>query len=153
VLAKMATTGYRFFRYYTRDLVYRSKGPPELWLRLSAPLLVVTTVVVFVTGVILLIVGPADRGSLVEIHKVSFIAWAVFFALHLLGHVFEMPTSLRAVRLAHGDLPGDLPGEAGRRIALIGALVAGVVLAVVLIPEFGAWTAKGAFPHHHHHHF
>jgi hypothetical protein len=32
----------------------------------------------------------------------------------------------------------------------VGALVAGVVLAVVLIPEFGAWLTPGAIPHHHH---
>jgi hypothetical protein len=150
VLAKTATTGYRFFRYYTHDAVYRRKGPPELWLRLSAPILVLTTAVVFVTGVILLYVGPADRGQLVEIHKVSFIVWAVFFVLHLLGHVPGLPKSLRAVRLAHRDLSGSAPGEAGRWITLAGTLVAGLVLAVVLIPQFHAWTAAGALPHHHH---
>jgi hypothetical protein len=151
VLAKMASTGYRFVRYYARDLTYRAAGPPELWLRLSAPVLVVMTVAVFVTGVVLLFVGPTSRGSLVEIHKVTFIVWAVFFGLHLLGHLLELPTSLRAVRIARGDLPGELPGEAGRWIAFVGALVAGLVLAIVLIPHYGAWTANGAFPHHHHH--
>jgi hypothetical protein len=47
--------------------------------------------------------------------------------------------------------PGDVPGTAGRWLALVGALVAGVVLAIVLIPDFSAWTA-GAWPHGGHDH-
>ena len=39
---------------------------------------------------------------------------------------------------------------AGRWIALSGAIVARAVLAIVLIPQFGMWTAPGALPHHHH---
>jgi hypothetical protein len=35
---------------------------------------------------------------------------------------------------------------------LAGALVGGLVLAVVLIPDFSAWTAHGVFLHHHHDH-
>ncbi len=48
VAIKLASTGYRFARFYTRDLVYRAKGPPDLVMRLSAPIVVVSTVVVFV---------------------------------------------------------------------------------------------------------
>ena len=29
VVLKLASTGYRFARYYTNDAVYRRKGPPE----------------------------------------------------------------------------------------------------------------------------
>jgi hypothetical protein len=47
---------------------------------------------------------------------------------------------------------GLSPGGTGRGLALVGALVGGVVLAVVLIPDFSAWTASGAFAHHHHLH-
>jgi hypothetical protein len=35
---KMASTGYRFVRYYTGSPTYRRKGPPETWLRMLAPL-------------------------------------------------------------------------------------------------------------------
>jgi hypothetical protein len=150
VAAKLGSTGYRLVRYYTADPEYRRKGPPELYLRLSAPLLVLTTAIVFVSGVILLFLGPANRGNWVSIHKVSFFAWGALFALHFLGHLPEMPTSLRAVRRTHGARGGGSPGDAGRWITLAGALVAGLVLAVVLIPQFHAWTAAGAFPHHHH---
>jgi hypothetical protein len=38
VLLKMASTGYRFARYYTHDPLYREKGPPAAIPRLLAPM-------------------------------------------------------------------------------------------------------------------
>jgi hypothetical protein len=149
VVAKLGSTGYRFIRYYTRKPEYVRRGPPALYLRLSAPPLVLLTVAVFVTGVVLLFLGPADRGSWVEIHKVTFIVWGAVFALHFLGHLAEMPGALAAAARRYGA--GGTPGDSGRWITLAGALVAGAVLAIVLIPDFHSWTAAGAFPHHHHH--
>ena len=37
---KMATTGYRFVRYYTGSPSYRRKGPPRIEMRLLAPAVV-----------------------------------------------------------------------------------------------------------------
>jgi hypothetical protein len=71
VLLKLASTGYRFVRYYTGSRAYRAKGPPALPLRVMAPVLVVTTLAVFTTGVLLLAAGHKE-GALLEIHKVSF---------------------------------------------------------------------------------
>jgi hypothetical protein len=144
VALKMASTGYRFARYYTRDPEYRRKGPPELLMRLIAPAVVLSTIVVFLSGIILLFQGPRDRGQLVLIHRASFIVWIAFTALHVLGHVSDTLPSLHAVRRANVELPKFDPGRAGRRIALSGALVGGLVLALVLIPDFAAWT-HGAF--------
>jgi hypothetical protein len=150
VALKMASTGYRFTRYYTRSVTYREKGPPEALLRAIAPVVVATTVVVFVSGLVLLFAGPEHRGPWVSIHKVSFIVWLVFTAFHVLGHLRRLPEQLRPT----GDEPWLLssasPGGPGRSLALVGALVAGLVLAVVFLPQFSAWTAHGAFPHHHH---
>jgi hypothetical protein len=151
VALKMATTGYRFARYYTRDPVYRHKGPPELILRVIAPVVVLTTVVVFLSGVLLLFDGPAHDSTLLLIHKVSFIVWLVFMALHVLGHLPRLAKSLRVTR-ANVDHPGISAGGAGRGLAVVGALVAGVVLAVSLIPQYHVWTASGATAHHHAHH-
>ena len=39
VLLKLASTGYRFARYYTGSRAYRVKGPPAMPLRLMAPVL------------------------------------------------------------------------------------------------------------------
>src|SRR5579862_466083 len=81
VLLKLATTGWRFVRYYRRAPDYVRRGPPELPLRLLAPLLVVSTIVVFGTGVALLAVGPAG-GILVGLHKASFVVWFFATAIH-----------------------------------------------------------------------
>ena len=61
VALKMASTGYRFSRYYTHSRAYRTRGAPEPWLRLLAPVVVLSTVAVFVSGVVLLFDGPAHR--------------------------------------------------------------------------------------------
>jgi hypothetical protein len=148
----MASTGYRFVRYYSRDPVYRQKGPPELILRLIAPLVVLTTIEVFVTGVVLLFEGPSRRGTLLLLHKVGFFAWLAFMALHVLGHLPGLGSSLQVTRRDRDTATGFSPGGSGRGLALVGALVGGVVLAVVLIPDFSIWTAAGAIPHHHHLH-
>jgi hypothetical protein len=152
---KLASTGYRFARYYTHNPAYREKGPPEPIMRWIAPLVVFSTLVVFLSGVVLLFVGPAGRGQLLLIHKVSFIVWAVFTALHVLGHLPHMRQSLRAGRHAegaNGDPSLTSPtGAAGRWITLGGGLVGGLVLAIVLIPQFAPWTAHGVLLHHHHH--
>src|SRR3954469_395493 len=57
VVLKLASTGYRFARFYMCARAYREKGPPLLPLRLIAPVLVVSTVAVFLTGVLLLAAG------------------------------------------------------------------------------------------------
>src|SRR5438552_12957865 len=75
VLLKLASTGYRFVRYYTGNAEYRRKGPPELILRLIAPVVVLSTTGVLATGVVLLIVGPQHRDPWLLLHKVSFILW------------------------------------------------------------------------------
>lgn len=138
VAVKMASTGYRFLRYYTHDRAYRSKGAPEPVLRLIAPLVVVTTAIVFVSGILLLVEGPSSRNQLLPIHKVSFIVWIVFTGLHVLGH---LPRMLPALRDARSD---SSPGATGRWITLAGAVVAGLIVAIVLIPQFGPWTAHAA---------
>ncbi len=150
VALKLGSTGYRFARYYTRDPAYRRKGPPETVLRLIAPIVVLSTFSVFVSGLALLLVGPSGRGQLVLIHKASFIVWIVCMSVHVLGHLPAMPASLRAARRTAAELPDVAHGSAGRLIAVAGALLGGLVLAIALIPDFAAWTAHGVFIHHVH---
>jgi hypothetical protein len=151
VALKMASTGYRFIRYYSGAPAYRRKGPPLLALRVIAPVLVISTVLVFASGIVLLFAGPAHRGPSASIHKVSFIVWLVFAGLHVLAHLQGLPASLSAARRRSGGLDELAGGGVGRCVALAGMCVLGLVLAVLLIPQFAAWTGPGAFAHHHHH--
>jgi hypothetical protein len=105
IALKMGTTGYRFARYYTGDRAYVEKGPPWWPLRLTAPLVVLTTLVVFVTGIVLLPVGPLHRDPWLLLHKVSFFAWLAVTALHVLGHLPEVSRML-GVRAEILQLPG-----------------------------------------------
>jgi len=60
---KLGSTGYRFVRYYTRAPAYVRRGPPRLALRLLAPVLVVTTIVLIGSGIGLVVVAPARKVS------------------------------------------------------------------------------------------
>ena len=84
---KLASTGYRFARYYTGNARYRSKGPPLTPLRLLAPFVVISTVVVMASGVALLLAGPALARRAPAVHKVSFFVWVGFTAVHVLAHL------------------------------------------------------------------
>ena len=57
VLMKLGTTFYRFARYYTGNLAYRRAGPPHPVMRVVGPLVILTTVALFASGVALAIVG------------------------------------------------------------------------------------------------
>ena len=145
VALKMVSTGYRFTRYYTNSRPYRQRGAPENWLRLLAPAVMLSTVAVFVSGVVLLYDGPAHRDPLMLVHKASFIIWVGATALHVLGHLLELPAALRAKSLDRTPARGARGGQsggAGRTIALAGAIIGGLVLAIALIPEFSIWTAQ-----------
>jgi hypothetical protein len=149
IALKISSTGYRFVRYYTGAAAYRRKGPPPLLLRALGPMVVLSTCGVFLTGLLLLVVGPhaGAQPALGLLHKVTFIIWLVAMAPHVLGHLAELPRNL---------FPSDpgyrrrLPGSAGRQLALLVALAGGLVLAVLLLPEFSVWTFWAS--HHHHHH-
>jgi hypothetical protein len=139
VLLKLASTGYRFARYYGGSRAYRAKGPPLLPLRLMAPVLVATTIAVLVTGVLLLAAGRKS-GTLLEIHKVSFIVWGVVFAVHFLAHIPRVVRSLRsdwsAARRA------TVPGAGLRGMLLAAAVGGGAALALSLLPAMHAWHGR-----------
>jgi hypothetical protein len=146
VALKIASTGYRFARYNTADPRYRAKGPPGIELRMIAPIVVLSTVVVFGSGVVLLFGGPAVRTPWILIHKASFFVWAAFTALHVLGHIVELPRAPMADRRATRDFDDYGSGRGARVLSLTGALVGGLVLALVLEYQFVVWAG-----YHHHH--
>ena len=124
VAVKMASTGWRMLRYYGGADEYVRRGPPPLLLRaLVAPVLIVSTIVLFATGTALLILGQTE-GTLVGLHKASFIVWLGAAAVHVLAHVSKLPSLLRTRAAGHG-----------LRIALVaGAVAAGLAIAVATLP-------------------
>jgi hypothetical protein len=143
---KLASTGYRFVRYYTHDPEYVEHGPPELVLRLLGPLVVISTLVVFASGVVLLFGGTSFRSTWLPVHKLTFFAWLAIMAVHVLGHLPAVGASLKAEygpSIERYDY--DVPGRSGRALALAGALVLGLVLAVLLIGQFGPWVHHSLF--------
>ncbi len=141
---KLASTGYRFTRYYTGSLPYRRKGPPNPVMRALGPVVILTTLVVFLTGMLLLVDGPGASSTLRLLHKVSFFAWLAAVAVHVLGHLAELPASLRAVSRAQGRT-ANLPGSRGRVMVIIGSIAVGLVLALLLQPDIHTWTSASGF--------
>jgi hypothetical protein len=137
VALKIASTTYRFVRYYSGDREYRRAGPPPVVLRLLGPVLVVATLGLFATGVALAAAGPGD-GIVLTLHKASFVVWAGAISLHVLAHALRIP----------GQVTPDLRGGRGvrgarLRIGLVAtAVCAGAVAAVLAIPLIAPWTDR-----------
>jgi hypothetical protein len=140
VLLKLASTGWRFARYYLGSPSYRRKGPPHPVLRLLAPGVVLSTVALFGSGVALLVAGPGSR-ALVFLHKASFAAWFVLMGVHVLAHLLELPRlGLPDWRRA-GGRQAKLAGGGLRLAALAGSLLAGLALALAAISLAAPWLS------------
>jgi hypothetical protein len=136
VLLKLASTGYRFVRYYTGSRAYRSKGPPQLPLRVLAPVLVASTIAVLITGVLLLAAGDKSH-TLLFLHQASFIAFGVVFAVHFLAYLPRAVSSLRTDWAAARRQA--VPGAGLRGMLLAAAVGGGAALALSLLPAIDAW--------------
>src|SRR4051794_6134939 len=124
IAVKLASVGWRMARYYGGAGEYDRRGPPHLLLRaLIAPVIGVSTVALFGTGVALLALGQTE-GTLVGLHKASFIVWVAATSIHVLGHLIELPRALRA----------RLPGHGLRLAAVAAALSVGLGAATLTLP-------------------
>jgi hypothetical protein len=130
IALKLASTGWRFMRYYTGNQPYRLAGPPRLLLRMLAPLLVASTLSLFGTGVALVVVGHGG-GLLKGVHGLSFVVWGVLVVVHSLAYL------RRTLRDGTADWRPASPvvaGGPGRRTLLGGALLLGLALALLVYP-------------------
>jgi hypothetical protein len=124
VALKFASTGWRMLRYYLGGEEYVRRGPPHVVLRmLVAPVLIASTLVLFGTGVALLIVGQTS-GTIVGLHKASFVVWLAAAGVHVLAHALELPRFLRS----------RAPGAALRVAVAAGTVVTGLAVATVTLP-------------------
>jgi hypothetical protein len=136
VALKLAAAGWRFFRYYAHNKLYRLDGPPRLLLRLLAPVLVGSTLTLFGSGVALIVIGHGD-GFLKSVHGISFIVWGVLMIVHVLAYLVQTLRVGSADWRHHAALV--VAGARSRRAALVGALLAGVIVALATYPAQRAW--------------
>ena len=141
VALKLLSTGYRFARYYMDDRDYRLAGPPPFLLRFGvAPMLVVSTAAVFVTGLELWLVGLRFGSVWMTAHTVSAVVLEIAAGLHLFGH------ARRSAVAAVEDLAAPLAPEGSkRRSIVVGTLILGAALALaaLLYPSPFPATAAG----------
>ena len=132
VALKLASTGYRFLRYYGGTPAYVHRGPPTAVMRvIVAPVLVLSTLTLFGTGVGLVVVGHGG-GLMSGLHKASFIVWFGAMAIHVLIY------TTRALSHSAGDFGRRRLRGAGIRLTLLfGALALGVVIALVTMSLSG----------------
>ena len=135
IALKLATTGYRFMRYYAGSAAYREKGPPALVLRLTAPVLVLATIALFTTGVWLLVLGHGSD-SVVSLHAASAIVWVAAFAIHLAAHGRTVLRSLGP------DWRSSLVGPRAGALLVAAALGGGVALALALLGLITGWHGE-----------
>jgi hypothetical protein len=137
VLLKLGSTGYRMVSYYAGAREYRAKGPPPLPLRVMAPVLVASTIAVLASGVALLAAGHKS-GTILTVHKLSFIVFGVVLAVHFLAYVPRVAHSLRADWVASGRRA--VPGAGVRATLVAAAAGGGVALALALLPTIHAYA-------------
>ncbi len=141
LVVKIGSTGYRFLHYYTGSPAFVQKGPPRLEMRLLAPLLLLASLSLVLSGIILALLGPTTAWSVwvLRLHALSVMCWLPLLALHVGAYIWRVPRLLLA----------DWQKRATRRVAGRGwryagtlvALLAGVGAAVLCVPLTTSWTA------------
>jgi len=139
LIVKLGSTGWRFLRYYTGSPAFVRRGPPHLALRVMAPLLIATTLVVIGSGIGLVVTGPGPAGLLLPLHGFSVLVWLPLIAIHTFAHILRVP------RLIMDDWSkssgkSNVSGRGSRFGVNLGALLAGVVAAILLFPGAAPWT-------------
>lgn len=154
VCLKAGAVLYRFGRYYTGNAPYRRKGPPAPLPRVIGPVVMLLTASVFGSGIMLAVEGPGN-GPWLDVHRISFIAWAFFITIHVLAYVWRLPRLLAAeargvsrpaARTRAGTRPAvEVLGGRGTRLALlIAALLVGLLIALLTVHLAGTWE-RGFF--------
>jgi hypothetical protein len=124
VAVKVASAGWRMVRYYAGSEEYVRRGPPQILIRtVVAPVLVASTAVLFGTGIALLALDQTE-GTVVGLHKASFVVWVGAFGVHFLTRIGLLWRALR----------GRVPGLSVRLVAATLSVVAGVGVATLTLP-------------------
>jgi hypothetical protein len=146
IVAKLASTGWRFARYYTRNDAYRLKGAPQTLMRLLAPLLVLFTLLLFGSGVAMAVVHGHWLTLARRIHGPAAAGWVITLGVHVLVY------GIRALRAVAGDVRArtrrDVVGARLRTWVVTAAAAAGLAVGLATLPVQHAWLH---LPSHHEH--
>src|SRR5258705_5301314 len=131
ILLKIASTTWRMAAYYRGNAAYREQGPPALALRILGPFLVFLTMLLFVSGIGLIVGLRQLHGSFLIVHKASFYLWLATLAIHVAAH------SKTVVRLGGKDLARrtriGTTRARYRLLTLASSLLLGVGVALALV--------------------
>lgn len=144
---KLASTGWRFMRYYTRNVDYREKGAPQIVMRLLAPLLVGFTILLFGSGVAMGLVHGQALALARRIHGPAAFCWTLLVGAHVLVYLRRALWSTREDLVPRTRRA--VAGAVGRMVALGAAVAAGVVLGMATLPAQHHWLHLP--PKHDHH--
>jgi len=137
VLLKLASTGWRFARYYTGSKPYTVKGAPQLVMRLLAPLLVAATVVLFASGVAMGIFHGHALDIARRLHGPASVVWMILVGVHVLVYL------KRALITSKEDITASsrasVPGARVRTYLVAFAIVGGLVVGVATLPVDHHW--------------
>ena len=138
IALKLASTGWRFARYYTRNPDYRLKGAPQLLMRMLAPLLVLFTVVLFGSGVAMGVLHGQALDVARRLHGPSAFLWTVTLGAHVLVYLGRAIRSRAVGRLGRRDAARPA-GPAHARGPPQRAIVAGLAVGAATLPAQHHW--------------
>ena len=126
IALKIGVTGWRFMRYYTRNVEYVRRGPPMILMRLLAPFLVAFTVLLFGSGVAMGFVHGTPLALARRIHGPAAFLWTVTLGVHVLVY---LPRAFRHLE---------------RRVSpvalTLASVAAGILVGVASLPAMHDWT-------------
>ena len=138
VLLKLASTGWRFARYYSHNQAYVRRGPPQASMRLLAPLLVAATVVLFGSGIAMGIVHGQALTIARRLHGPASVVWISLVGVHVLVYLRRA-----LVSSAEDVAPSSrfaAPGARLRTYALTTAIVTGIAIGLATVPAQHRWV-------------
>jgi len=137
VLLKLASTGWRFVRYYTRSRAYVAEGPPQIGMRLLAPLFVAATLVLFGSGVAMGFLHGQSLQDARRLHGPASVIWLGLLGLHVLVYLKRALTTLQDALPARRN---PVRGTVARACALAAAVICGLVVGVATVPAQHRWV-------------
>ncbi len=146
LLIKLVSTSYRFARYYTRSPRYYAAGPPQMLLRIAAPLLIIATIALFGSGVELMLKGPTALSTQTwrGIHQASFVIWFALAAVHIVSYFPKAlyqggrDLGLRRLGMIHFSA-ARVAGSGGRILVAVAVVLFGVLLAALGYHTIAPW--------------